>query len=193
MEKTIRDFYSDNPQLSSDYGRIINVSHYERLKKYLSQGKVVIGGKFNDDEKYISPTVMMNVSWDSEVMIQEIFGPILPVVEYESLEQAIGWVQSRPKPLALYFFSRDKNKREQVLRRLSFGGGCINDILVHLANPKLPFGGVGPSGMGRYHGKFSFDTFSHKKSIVERPFWLDLALRYPPYEGKLKYLKKIFK
>jgi acyl-CoA reductase-like NAD-dependent aldehyde dehydrogenase len=123
-------------------------------------------------------------------MREEIFGPILPLIEYQSLEQAMGEIESRPKPLALYFFSKDQEKIQNVLKRLSFGGGCINDTLVHLANTKLPFGGVGESGIGRYHGKYSFDTFSHQKGLVERSFWGDVALRYPPYGEKLKWIRK---
>jgi acyl-CoA reductase-like NAD-dependent aldehyde dehydrogenase len=189
LESTIERFFSNNPESSPDYGRIVSQGHYERLKKYLSRGKIALGGICKDEERFIAPTVLTEVSWQDDVMKEEIFGPILPVIEYDSLDEAILKIQSRPKPLALYFFSKNEETTRKVLNRLSFGGGCINDTLVHLANPKLPFGGVGQSGMGRYHGKYSFDSFSHEKSVVKRSFWLDLALRYPPYLGSLKIMK----
>jgi len=193
LKTAIENFFTATPETSPDYGRIVSRGHYDRLKKYLSRGKVAIGGVCKEEERFISPTVLTQVSWQDEVMREEIFGPILPLIEYESLEQAMGEIESRPKPLALYFFSKDQEKIQNVLKRLSFGGGCINDTLVHLANPKLPFGGVGESGIGRYHGKYSFDTFSHQKGVVERSFWGDVALRYPPYQNHLKLFKKIMR
>ncbi len=193
LKITIEEFFTVAPEMSPDYGRIINGNHYERLKKYLEEGNIAIGGKCNDKERFISPTILTETNWDQEVMTQEIFGPILPLMEYDSLEQVISWIQSRPKPLALYFFSNNKEKTREVLNRLSFGGGCINDTLVHLANPKLPFGGVGESGIGSYHGEFSFDAFSHQKSVVKRAFWLDVALRYPPYLNKIKFFRKVMR
>jgi len=189
LKTAIENFFTATPETSPDYGRIVSRGHYDRLKKYLSRGKVAIGGVCKEEERLISPTVLTQVSWQDEVMREEIFGPILPLIEYESLEQAMGEIESRAKPLALYFFSKDQEKIRSVLNRLSFGGGCINDTLVHLANPKLPFGGVGESGIGRYHGKYSFDTFSHQKGVVERSFWGDVALRYPPYGEKLKWIR----
>ena len=193
LKTAIEKFFTATPETSPDYGRIVSCGHYDRLKKYLSRGQVAIGGVCKEEERFISPTVLTQVSWQDEVMREEIFGPILPLLEYESLEQALGEIESRAKPLALYFFSSDQEKIRSVLNRLSFGGGCINDTLVHLANPKLPFGGVGESGIGRYHGKYSFDTFSHQKGVVERSFWGDVALRYPPYQNHLKLFKKIMR
>ena len=152
-----------------------------------------MGGHFTDSERYLSPTLLTEVKWEMPVMTEEIFGPILPVIEYDSLDEAILLIQSRPKPLALYFFSKNNKKTQEVVTRLSFGGGCVNDTLVHLTNPKIPFGGVGESGMGRYHGEFSFSTFSHQKGIVKRSFLIDLALRYPPYLGKLNLIKRVMR
>lgn len=193
LKATIESFFSKTPEKSPDYGRIVSQGQYERLKKYLRSGKVALGGIYKDEERFIAPTVLTELSWQDDVMKEEIFGPILPVLEYESLEQAIGQIQSRPKPLALYYFSKDEEKTREVLKRISFGGGCINDTLVHLANPKLPFGGVGESGLGKYHGKYSFDTFSHEKSVVKRSFWLNLALRYPPYLDHIKIFRKLMR
>lgn len=193
FEAAIKKFFGENPEKSPDYSRIINDSHYQRLKKYLNQGKITVGGHFTDSERYLSPTLLTEVKWEMPVMTEEIFGPILPVIEYDSLDEAILLIQSRPKPLALYFFSKNNKKTQEVVTRLSFGGGCVNDTLVHLTNPKIPFGGVGESGMGRYHGEFSFSTFSHQKGIVKRSFLIDLALRYPPYLGKLKLIKRVMK
>jgi acyl-CoA reductase-like NAD-dependent aldehyde dehydrogenase len=190
LKTTLEKFFTTTPETSPDYGRIVSRGHYGRLKKYLKTGKVAIGGVCKDEERFISPTVLTEVSWQDDIMKEEIFGPILPLIEYESLKQAMGEIESRAKPLALYFFSKDQEKIQTVLKRLSFGGGCINDTIVHLANPKLPFGGVGKSGLGRYHGKYSFDTFSHQKGIMKRAFWGDVALRYPPYGEKLKWIRK---
>lgn len=193
LKSTIESFFSASPENSPDYGRIVSQGHYERLKKHLGRGKVAIGGSCKDEERFISPTVLTEVSWQDDVMKEEIFGPILPMIEYESLDQAIAQIQSRPKPLALYYFSKNEEKTREVLNRLSFGGGCINDTLVHLANPKLPFGGVGESGLGSYHGKYSFNTFSHQKSVVKRSFWLDVAVRYPPYLDHIKIFRKLMR
>jgi len=191
IQKCIQEFYSDNPAKSPDYGRIINQKHFERLVNFLKDGKILIGGETNPLERYIAPTVIDNVSLTDPVMQEEIFGPILPVVEYTEITEAIALINSRPKPLALYVFSDHKNLQQQVCRETSSGGVGINNTLMHLSVSSLPFGGVGDSGMGSYHGKAGFDTFSHHKSILHKPFLLDFKLLYPPYEGKLPWLKRL--
>jgi len=172
--------------------RIVNERHYERLEKFLSNGKKLSGGKKDKERKWIQPTILDEISWDDEVMKEEIFGPILPVLSYRKMEEAIGEIQKRPKPLALYLFSEDREVEEKVLRGLSFGGGCVNDTIMHLSSPYLPFGGVGESGMGSYHGEKSFDIFSHKKSILKQSTLFDLPFRYPGDERKLYWIKKLY-
>lgn len=166
LSKTLREFYGQNIQQSPDYGRIVNLKHYHRLTSLLNsaQMNIVFGGHSDEDERYIEPTLLDHVTNDSAIMQEEIFGPILPILTYQSLDEAIAFIHQRPKPLSLYLFSEDENATQRVINELSFGGGAINDTLMHLANPKLPFGGVGASGMGRYHGKYSFDTFTHEKA-----------------------------
>ena len=189
LKQKIQTFYGDDPAKSPDYGRIINQQHFSRLSSFLANGTVVTGGQVNPENRYIAPTVLDDISWDQPVMQEEIFGPILPVLSYDSLESAIAQVNARPKPLALYIFSKDPVKQKKVLNETSSGTICINDTTIHLTISDLPFGGVGDSGIGSYHGKASFDTFSHHKSVLKRGLWLDLGWRYAPYT--LKQLKKI--
>lgn len=189
MNHYIKVFYGENPELSPDYPRIINSRHFDRLSGLLIPEKVVIGGKIHAEKKYISPTIMKDVAWTDKVMEDEIFGPVLPVLTYENLEEAIEQINDRPKPLAFYVFSEDSSKSKDIIRRVPFGGGCINDTVIHLANPNLPFGGVGSSGIGAYHGRKSFDTFTHYKSVYKQGTKVDIPVRYPPYEGKLSVLK----
>jgi aldehyde dehydrogenase (NAD+) len=181
-------FYG-NVKSSKDYPRIINEKHFDRLMSLVVPEKLAIGGETIREEKYISPTVMKDVSWSDKVMEDEIFGPLLPIIPYDSLQDAIEQIISRPKPLAFYVFSENESKRQEIITKVPFGGGCINDTVIHLANPNLPFGGVGTSGIGSYHGKKSFDTFTHYKSVFEQGNLVDIPLRYPPYEGKLSWLK----
>jgi aldehyde dehydrogenase (NAD+) len=185
----LNNFYGENAQSSEDYPRIINEKHFDRLVSLLIPEKVVIGGTVNRAEKFIAPTVMKDVEWTDKVMSDEIFGPILPVIAYEDLDQAIKKINSLPKPLAFYVFSENDKFRREILEKVSFGGGCVNDTVLHLANPNLPFGGVGSSGIGSYHGKKSFQTFSHFKSVFIQRTRVDIPLRYPPYAGKLRWLK----
>ncbi len=192
-KKYIKEFYGENPEESSDYCRIINENHFDRLKNLINDGKIITGGKLNKDTLYIEPTMIDEVTYDDPVMNEEIFGPILPIIEFENVKDVIEKIRNRPKPLALYVFSEDKQLQEMFLKELSFGGGCINDTIIHVSSYYLPFGGVGESGMGVYHGKSSFDTFTHKKSIIKKTTKFDLDLRYPPYKNKLKWLKKFFK
>ncbi|HEY9699313.1 MAG TPA: aldehyde dehydrogenase [Trichocoleus sp.] len=190
---TLREFYGDTPSSSPDYGRIISPRHFSRLVNFLQDGKVVAGGETNADDRYIAPTILDQVSPDAPVMQEEIFGPILPVLEYDGVQEAIDFINARPKPLALYLFSRNKALQDRVLKETSSGGVCINETIMQVGVSELPFGGVGESGMGNYHGKASFDTFSHYKSILYKPFWLDLDWRYAPYKGKLEQIKRLFK
>ncbi|HCY8319754.1 TPA: aldehyde dehydrogenase [Staphylococcus aureus] len=195
LSKTLREFYGQNIQQSPDYGRIVNLKHYHRLTSLLNsaQMNIVFGGHSDEDERYIEPTLLDHVTNDSAIMREEIFGPILPILTYQSLDEAIAFIHQRPKPLSLYLFSEDENATQRVINELSFGGGAINDTLMHLANPKLPFGGVGASGMGRYHGKYSFDTFTHEKSYIFKSTRLESGVHLPPYKGKFKYIKAFFK
>jgi aldehyde dehydrogenase (NAD+) len=192
MASTIRHFYGDDPQKSPDYGRIVNGRHLKRLSALLDSGEPFVGGKVDAQDRYIAPTVLTGVSPDSAVMADEIFGPILPVLTVDSLDEAIDFVNARPKPLALYVYSNDADRAQHVIEHTTSGGACVNDCVMHLAPPELPFGGVGPSGMGAYHGKASFDTFTHYKSVLHKPFYLDAPIRYPPYtDDKVKWAKRL--
>ncbi|WP_454052553.1 aldehyde dehydrogenase [Clostridium sp. Marseille-Q7071] len=189
----VKKFYGENPKESNDYPRIIDTGQFDRLIGYLDEGNIEIGGRFERKELYISPTILNNITFNDSIMKDEIFGPIMPILEFNSLDEAIDMVNSRPKPLALYFFSKNEKSIEKVLTYTSSGGVCINETIMHVASLYLPFGGVGDSGMGKYHGRASFDTFTHHKSVVKKGFSIDVPLRYPPYNDKIKYIKKIFK
>ena len=169
---------------------MVNEKHFRRVMSLIDPGKVIFGGGGDPASLKIQPTILDNVSPEDPVMGEEIFGPLLPVLTFDRIQQARDFVNSRPRPLALYLFSEDRAVQEDFLRRVPFGGGCINDTVIHLATSHLPFGGVGDSGMGGYHGRASFDTFSHQKSVVKKSTWLDLPVRYPPYTpGKEKLLR----
>lgn len=189
----IKEFYGSDPCNNMEYPKIINDKHFHRLLRLLEGEKIVFGGNYKEKTNQISPTIVENVSWESALMENEIFGPILPVLEFNEINEVISVVNQRPKPLALYYFSNRRDRQKKIIKSISFGGGCINDTIVHLASSYLPFGGVGNSGMGGYHGKASFDTFSHKKSILKKSNLIDIPLRYPPYKNKLELLKKIMK
>ncbi|MEH2247072.1 aldehyde dehydrogenase [Nostoc sp.] len=191
LKKCLKEFYGDNPANSPDYARIISQKHFDRLVNFLKDGEVIIGGENQPSERYIAPTVIDNVSLEDSIMQEEIFGPILPIIEYTDIAEAIAMINSRPKPLALYLFSQNQNLQKRVLQETSSGGVCINDTVMQVGVSSLPFGGVGDSGIGNYHGKASFDTFSHEKSVLQNSFWLDLKWRYAPYEGKLPLIKKL--
>lgn len=191
IKNCINEFYGEDPAKSPDYGRIINERQFDRLAGFLKDGEIVAGGQTNREERYIAPTVLDQVSWDAAVMEDEIFGPILPILEYSNLDEAITKINERPKPLALYIFSKNEAKQDKVLRETSSGGVCINDTVMQVGVSELPFGGVGNSGIGSYHGKASFDTFSHQKSVLKKSFLMDLKWRYAPYAGKLDLIKKI--
>jgi aldehyde dehydrogenase (NAD+) len=193
IRKYLSRFYGEDLRESPDFARIINRHHFNRLRRLLEKGDVIIGGQSDPQDLYIAPTVITNLSWDDPVMQDEIFGPILPVLEFEDLSDVISSLNSRPKPLALYIFSNRRENCRKVIDQVSFGAGCINDTVIQFANPHLPFGGVGSSGMGGYHGKASFDTFSHKKSVLKKSFTFDPSLRFPPYKNKISLLKKILR
>jgi len=190
IKKCILEFYGDAAK-SADYARVINSKHFSRLGEFLKDGKVIIGGETHPDECYIAPTVIDDISLEMPVMQEEIFGPILPVIEYSDLTEAIAIINEKPKPLALYLFSRNKDIQQQVLQATSSGGVCINDTVMQVGVSTLPFGGVGDSGIGKYHGKASFDTFTHYKSVLNRSLNVDFKWRYAPYLGKLDLLKRI--
>ena len=194
LKKQIKVQFGSDPLNNPTYGKIINQKHFERLTWLINQNKVACGGRTDASTLKIEPTVMVNVTWDDAVMGQEIFGPILPVLTYKTDEEMLEIVNSRSKPLALYLFTSSKKLEKTVLSRCSFGGGCINDTIVHLATTNMGFGGVGESGMGAYHGKVGFETFSHKKSIVDKKTWIDVKMRYQPYsKGKEKLLRMFLK
>lgn len=190
--KQVKNQYGENPLNNPDYGKIINQKHFERVLRLINERKVVLGGENNAETLQIAPTVMDHVTWEDAVMQEEIFGPLMPILTYESLEEVYELLSEKPKPLALYFFSQDKRRIKEVTERCSYGGGCINDVVIHLATSEMGFGGVGESGMGSYHGKAGFEAFSHTKSIVDKKTWIDLPMRYQPYQrglyGKLLHM-----
>ena len=189
IEEIKKRNYTDNVD---HYCKIINERNFDRLEKMIDREKVVFGGETNREKRYISPTVLDNVTWEDSVMQEEIFGPILPILTYKNLETAMQTVVEGEKPLSAYLFSNDAKEQELFTEKLSFGGGCINDTLMHLSNDRLPFGGVGNSGIGHYHGKFGFEAFSHQKAILKKSNYLEPELKYPPYsDAKLNILKKL--
>ncbi len=193
MQSEIETAFTKNPEASKDLARIINERNFNRLVSMLQNETIAIGGKTNANELYISPTVIDEPNLDSEVMKGEIFGPILPILSYENEDDINTVITTYNKPLSLYVFSTNNSFAKKMITTHSFGGGAINDTVIHFSNHRLPFGGVGHSGMGAYHGKRSFDTFSHKKAVVKKGNWLDIPLRYAPYKGKLKLLKSMLK
>lgn len=193
LANAIKQFYGPSPRESDDYGRIVSHRHYTRLLGLISKDKVYHGGDADYESKYIEPTVLDKVNWEDPIMQDEIFGPILPILTYTDINEVIKVIISRDKPLALYLFTEDKSIEKEVLSRTSFGGGAINDTISHVASPYLPFGGVGASGMGAYHGRYSFDVFSHKRSLIKKSTRIDFKLIYPPYGNKIKLARKFLK
>ncbi len=190
MKKKIVQFFSDQPKNSHEFGKIINEKQFNRLIGYLQDGKVVHGGDHDIQQLFIAPTLMESVSLDSSIMTDEIFGPILPVITYQTEEEALSIIQRNPNPLAFYVFSNQQKEAERWLDKVPSGAACINNASWHATNHHLPFGGRGFSGTGRYHGKYSFDTFSHEKAVLQTPTWFDPSMKYPPFKGKLKLFKK---
>ncbi|HBI6886356.1 TPA: aldehyde dehydrogenase [Clostridium perfringens] len=193
LEEEIKNQFGNNPLESEDYSKMVNEREFNRVLSYIDKEKLVFGGNYNRKTFQIEPTILKNVTWNDPVMEREIFGPIFPILSFENLDEVIRLVNSKDKPLALYYFSEDKNKIEKVLNSTSSGGVTINDTLVHVSSSYLPFGGVGNSGMGEYHGKYSFDLFSNKKGVMNRKTFLDLKIRYAPFQNKLTIVKKIMK
>lgn len=191
LKQEITHAYGDNPEISPDYARIINAKNWTRLVEMMESDKVIFGGKYNSETNYLAPTLIEENNLDSLIMQDEIFGPLLPIVTYNNESEIDTIIAKYEKPLALYVFSERNTFCDEMISKHSFGGGCINDTMVHFSNNKLPFGGVGHSGIGAYHGQLSFDIFSHHKAVVKKATWIDLPLRYAPYKGKLTIVKKI--
>ena len=190
--KQVKLQYSNNPLENKNYGKIVNEKHFERLEGLIEPNKVVCGGHSNRETLQIEPTILDGVTYEDAVMQEEIFGPILPVLAFKGMKDVINDLQGKEKPLALYLFSENQKTIDEITSRVQYGGGCINDVIVHLATTELGFGGVGESGMGRYHGQIGFDAFSHIKSIMHKQNWLDLPMRYQPYQKKFERLVKMF-
>nr|WP_320014105.1 aldehyde dehydrogenase [uncultured Desulfobacter sp.] len=194
IKQRLIELYGEDASLSPDFGRIVNERHFDRLVNLLDQEKVIVGGKCSKPDRYIAPTIMENVTLDDKVMKEEIFGPILPVIEYRKFDEIYNTIAKLPQyPLACYIFSESKTVQNELVSKIQFGGGCINHCIQHIVNHHLPFGGVGESGMGNYHGFNGFECFSHKKSVLKASTWLDLPFIYPPYKKKLKLIRKILK
>jgi aldehyde dehydrogenase (NAD+) len=192
LKLAVTEFYGADPKLSPDYCRIVNDQNFKRLLGLMGGGEVVCGGEVDEKEKYIAPTILKKVTGDMPVMQEEIFGPILPVLTIANLDAAVHFINKRPKPLALYLFSNDKSSHRKVIEETSSGGVLLNDVVMHMPVTSLPFGGVGASGMGSYHGKKSFDTFTHYKGVMAKATWLDIPIRYAPYtDKKLKWVKRL--
>jgi aldehyde dehydrogenase (NAD+) len=190
LKREIEKYHANRSDIGENYLRIINHRNFDRLSQLIDPAKVYCGGYTNKDKRFIAPTILNNVSFEDAVMQDEIFGPILPVISFTDLNDAIKLVKERPKPLSCYIYSTNRKQIKRILSEISFGGGAVNDSLMHLSNSNLPFGGVGASGIGNYHGKAGFDNFSHFKSIVDKPFWIEPNLKYAPYTNfKLKIIK----
>ncbi|TVQ07909.1 MAG: aldehyde dehydrogenase [Leptolyngbya sp. DLM2.Bin27] len=192
LQQRIKACYGDDPAHSPDYSRIVNERQFDRLVGLLEGGQILAGGEHDRGDRYIAPTLIDGIDWDAPIMQEEIFGPILPILTYRDLGDAIAAINQKPKPLALYLFSRDRQVQAQVLAQTTAGSVGINEVILQIAVWDMPFGGVGSSGIGGYHGQYSFDSFSHLKSVLKKPFWLDLDWRYPPYAGKVKLFRKLF-
>lgn len=193
MIECIEKFWGDEPDKSKDYARIVNSRHFARLEKLMKNGKIVVGGKSSLSDRYIAPTIIENVDLNSPIMKEEIFGPLLPILEFREVEECIKMVNENPNPLALYCFSGDNSFQEKIIKDVSFGGGCINDLFLQVTNPRLPFGGVGSSGFGSYHGKYSFKVFTHFKPVVKSSIFNEIWPKYPTYGSIGKIVSKIMR
>src|SRR6056297_1465802 len=193
LKREITEFYGEEPLKSPDYGKIINLKEFKRLSGLIDKYKLYFGGEKIEEKLKISPTILKDITWDDDVMKREIFGPILPILTYTNINDVLKIINDRPRPLALYLFTEAKYLQKKIEDQIPFGGGCINDTISHVSSPNLPFGGTGNSGIGSYHGKESFITFSHKKSMMKKSTRFDIRYIYPPYKGKLKFIKKIMK
>ena len=193
LKRAVVHFYSEDPATSYNYGKIINEKQFHRLAGYLKEGKIIFGGAMDPSTGYIEPTLIENISIESAVMGEEIFGPVLPLLTFHSFEEAQKIIERNPNPLAFYVFTQDRDKEKRWIEQVPFGGGCVNNASWHLTNFNLPFGGRGNSGIGTYHGKYSFDVFSHQKAVMKTPTWFDPSVKYPPFKGKLNLFKKIIR
>jgi aldehyde dehydrogenase (NAD+) len=193
MKDVVKDFFSDKPEQDYSYGKIINEKQFNRIANYLSNGKIIFGGRTDKQNLFIEPTLLDNVNAGDAVMKDEIFGPVLPVISFKTKEDALKVIEQHPNPLAFYVFTSSNSKEKDWLNSVAFGGGCVNNASWHLTNHHLPFGGRGFSGTGNYHGKYSFDTFSHKKAVMKTPTWFDPSIKYPPFKGKLKIFKWVIR
>ncbi len=193
LKSCVRQFFGENAEESYNYGKIINAKQFDRITTYFQQGTIIQGGKTNKEKLFIEPTIITNVSLNAPVMTEEIFGPLLPVITFSTSEEAKNIIAKNPNPLAFYVFTSNAKKEKEWIQSIPFGGGCINNASWHLTNHYLPFGGRGFSGTGNYHGKYSFDTFSHRKAIMKTPAWFDPDIKYPPFKGKLKLFKWVIR
>ncbi|MEN6391965.1 MAG: aldehyde dehydrogenase [Syntrophomonas sp.] len=193
LKQAVHSFYGDEPLHSQDYGRVVNEHRFWKLKGWMEQGETVCGGKADLESLYIAPTIIDNISWDDPIMQEEIFGPLLPIIEYENLDQVLDMINARPRPLAIYLFSKNRAVQQRVIEETSSGGLCINDTLSHMLPDQLPFGGVGDSGTGSYHGDSSFYSFSHKKSVFNNSSPWELTVKYPPYRVPLSTFKRLLR
>jgi aldehyde dehydrogenase (NAD+) len=192
LKRQITDFYGAHIKENADFGRIIHKRHFDRLTGLMTEGRIVFGGETDENQLFISPTIIDGITWESKIMQEEIFGPILPVLTYESMEDVVTELKKREKPLALYLYTTDKNVEEFIINNVQYGGGCINATLMHMLNTNLPFGGVGSSGHGFYQGRWSVEMFSHRKSVLKRALSDEPSPMFPPYEGKAEFLKSIY-
>jgi aldehyde dehydrogenase (NAD+) len=193
IKQSFQNMLGDDPSLSKDFGRIINKKRFNKLLSYLTEGKILSGGRHNEENLYIEPTIIENVSMQDHLMQDEIFGPILPIITYIEKEEVLDWVEKNPFPLSIYIYADNKQVQDFYISRIRFGGCAINNGLIHLGNPNLPFGGVGPSGTGQYHGKYGFDTFTRPKAVMHSRSWFDVPVWYAPFGKKVKLLRAIFK
>jgi aldehyde dehydrogenase (NAD+) len=193
LKSAFNKMMRDNPQHSPDFGRMINTKRFQAVSSYLAEGKIIFGGETDETDLYIAPTIIEGVKITDKVMQEEIFGPVLPIITYSSKLEVLDWIERNPYPLALYVYTNSKSTEKFYMEQVRFGGGCINNGVIHLGNPDIPFGGVGTSGIGQYHGKQGFDTFTRPKSIMKSPTWFDVPLWYAPYKNHLKWIKLLFK
>jgi aldehyde dehydrogenase (NAD+) len=191
LSSTIHQFYTADPSSSYDYGKIINAKRFETLTSFLTEGKIFSGGNFNKETLYIEPTILTDISMNDEIMKQEIFGPLLPVISYSSTDEAMNIVLQNKNPLSFYLFTKNKKTEDSWIKKIPFGGGCINNTVWQFTNLNMPFGGIGNSGIGAYHGKKTFEVFSHEKPVLKTATWLDPSIKYPGFEGKISLLKKV--
>jgi aldehyde dehydrogenase (NAD+) len=193
LREAIIRFFGADAETGGSFGKIINEKRFDQLLGYLNEGRILSGGRQDREKLFIEPTILEDVPTDSRMMKEEIFGPLLPVFTYETMEEALAFISTNPSPLAFYLFTCNAQTEKKWMERLSFGGGCVNNTLWHLSNHHLPFGGIGNSGIGAYHGEYSFYRFTHAKPVMKTPRWFDPAIKYPPFTGKMKWIKKLFR